>query len=113
MKILFVPRQIVMTSGVQALTTDYKDRGNVIRPTLLTEEISKCIEKHFANEGEECKADNKLNAEAIKNKEGRVVSSFTVNNIKLFVITDGLHLHNSIEYGNQYPLTTILLPEEY
>lgn len=113
MKQLFPTKNILMTRGVQTLLTDYLDRGDCISPTILMTDISKMLEKHFANMGEECYADKRLNKQAIKNMEGRVFSTFTLNNIKFFIITDGLHLYNSKEYGKVYPYTTIMLSEEY
>lgn len=113
MKQLFPTKNILMTRGVQTLLTDYLDKGDCISPTILMSDVSKMIQKHFANMGEECWQDKKLNKQAIENMEGRVLSVFTVNNIKFYVITDGLHLHNSKEYGKDYPCTTIMLPEEY
>ena len=32
---------------------------------------------------------------------------------KIWIITDGLHLANDPVYGKEYPMTTILFPDEY
>lgn len=112
MKQLFPTRNIVMTRGVQQLTLDFKEVGNVIRPTMTMNELKVMLDKHFMNMGEECYADKRLNKQAIANMDGRVFSVFTFKDIKFYIITDGLHLYNSTEYKD-YPLTTILLPEEY
>lgn len=113
MKQLFPTSNIVMTRGVSSLTRDFKEIGNAIRPTLTMQDISECLQKHFMNEGEESASDKRVNAHSIKNLSGMVLSVFYVNNIKLYVITDGLHLYQDPEYGKDYPLTTVLLPEEY
>ena len=72
--------------------------------------IQQCIAKHFNNQGEECKKDNKANETAIKRKDGRVFSVFNKDNNKIYIITDGLHLAE--EYA-EYPMTTVMFPEEY
>lgn len=100
----FIPNCIVQTQRVQAKA----EQG-----VFTTQEITDCLQKHFANEGEECKSDNKLNEDAIKRMDGRVLSSFTVRNTKLWIITDGLHLAYTNSEHTEYPLCTILLPEEY
>lgn len=96
---LFSPRNIVMTCGVQASVEEGLLSMSAIQGILL---------QHFNNGGSECKSDNKENAKAIKNNYGRVVSVFYVNDEKLWVITDGLGCDHP-----DYPLTTVLYPEEY
>lgn len=92
---------------------------NGVQNALDNEEFSmwhlnKCVEKHFNNQGEECKDDNELNEDAIKYKSGRVMSTFkNVNGHTIWIITDGLHLANDPVYGKEYPMTTILFPDEY
>lgn len=113
MQQLFPTQTMLMTSGVQALTLDYDEREVDVRPTFLMLELSELMNKHFANMGEESWKDKKLNKEAIENMSGRVVSSFTLHDKKLYIITDGLHLYGDPEYGKDYPCTTILLREEY
>ena len=101
----FCPKTMVYTSGIQACL----ENGEIKDGDLID-----CLHRHLLNLGEECKDDNKLNREAIKNKDGRVVSLFkNCGNRKIFIITDGLHLANDPVYGDEYPATTILLPEEY
>lgn len=101
----FETKGVYMTSGVQAKV----DRGEI-----PMKDVTSCLEKHFFNRGEECKDDNELNEEAIKYKSGRVMSTF--NNVaghKIWIITEGFHLANDPVYGREYPMTTILFPDEY
>lgn len=99
----FYPKTIVATSGVNALMKDNPK---------MNKELSQAITKHMCNDGEECKDDNKANDFAIKHMDGRVMSVFNnVDGHKIWIITDGLHLANSAY--TEYPLCTILLPEEY
>lgn len=102
---LFETRGVYMTSGVQAKV----DRGE-----LDMIDVTKCLDKHFDNKGEECKDDNQLNVEAIQDKSGRVFSVFrNVKGNDIWVITEGLHLLDDPVYGDQYPYTTVLFPDEY
>lgn len=96
---LFKAKNICMTCGVKAMVDNEELSMTVIQELLY---------KHFNNDGSECKSDNRENAKAIKSNYGRVVSVFNVNNEKLWIITDGLGCDHP-----DYPLTTVLLPEEY
>ena len=102
---LFETRGVYMTNGVQAKV----DRGELDMLSVMA-----CLDKHFENKGEESKYDNLLNVEAIQSKSGRVFSIFNnVKGNKLYVITEGLHLLDDPVYGDQYPYTTVLFPDEY
>lgn len=103
---LFKTKQVVMTNGI-ATAIDDKE--------LSTFDLVSCIDRHFNNDGEECKQDKRLNAQAIKHLDGRVVSVFTLRGSqKIYIITDGLHLTNcEEEMYKEYPLTTILFADEY
>ena len=98
----FYPKRMVATCGVNA---------KLQKDINFAREMEACVLKHLRNEGEECKSDNKLNEQAIKNMDGRVVSTFNCAGTKIYIITDGLHLKDSAY--KEYPLTTILFPEEY
>ena len=101
----FETKGVYMTSGIQASV----ERGE-LNHSLLTQ----CLGKHFMNEGEECKNDKKLNEDAIKYKSGRVLSVFkNVGGKKIYIITEGFHLIGDPVYGEEYPMTTILFPDEY
>lgn len=100
----FITKGIYMTRGIQ----EYLENGKLDHAQLL-----EATEKHFCNLGHECKEDNQLNEEAIKNKDGRVFSLFNVGNHRIYIITDGLHLQNDPVHGGTYPMTTILFPDEY
>lgn len=98
----FMPKVIVATSGVEAKLKENQE---------FSKEIEGCLIRHFKNEGDECASDRRMNELAIKHMDGRVLSVF--NNCagsKIYIITDGLHLRDSY---NEYPLTTILFPDEY
>ena len=101
----FETKGVYMTRGVQAKL----DNGQI--PFT---EIVRCLDKHFLNEGEECKDENKLNEDAIKYKSGRVFSVFNnVGGKKIYIITEGFHLIGDPVYGEEYPMTTVLFPSEY
>ena len=101
----FITRGIVMTSGINA---------SIKREEFNTMDLLKLVERHFANDGDECDDDKKLNELAIKHKEGRVFSVFkNFNGETVFICTDGLHLANDPKYGMNYPHTTIMYAEEY
>ena len=105
MKVQFATKGIYMTCGIQ----------NAMKETEIDFFwVQDCIQRHFRNDGEECKEDRNMNQWCIDHKDGRVVSIFTdENDTKIYIITDGLHLANDPEHGKQYPMTTILFPEEY
>lgn len=101
----FITRGIYMTRGI---------KSDIEENQISMGDIQACLERHFDNNGDECIQDKAYNHQAIKNKDGRVFSVF--NNIdgrKIYVITEGLHLADDVEYGTTYPMTTILYPEEY
>lgn len=101
----FITRGIVMTSGVNA---------SIKREEFNSMELLQLVERHFANDGDECKEDKEMNEYAIKHKDGRVFSSFkNFHGKTMFIITDGLHLANDPKYGMNYPHTTIMYAEEY
>lgn len=101
----FITRGIYMTCGVQY---------DIDNDELSILDVNSIVMRHFQNDGDECSQDKRLNSEAIKSKEGRVFSVFNnVQGKKLYVITEGLHLADDPTYGSEYPMTTILYPEEY
>lgn len=100
----FNTKGIYMTNGIKIDLDQNKIR---------LADIQSCIERHFENDGDECKEDKKANEEAIKNNDGRVFSVFHIHGAKIYIITDGLNLANDPEHGTTYPMTTILFPEEY
>lgn len=103
----FNTKGIYMTCGVQS-SIDSKE--------LTHADIGECLQRHFMNKGDECEEDNKLNEVALKMREGRVLSVFKNvggTNNTLYIITEGFHLEKSLDYGFQYPMTTILFSDEY
>lgn len=102
---LFETRGVYLTRGVHSAVESKE---------LLHMDILPILDRHFSNDGDECKEDNKSNLDAIKHKDGRVFSVFNnVRGHKIYIITEGLHLATSKEYGDKYPYTTVLFPEEY
>lgn len=64
--------------------------------------LTELIERHAnGDDGDLCKADQALNDFAIQT-EGRVFSSYTINNVKFYVIT---------EWDRSY--TTVMLADDY
>ena len=101
----YITRAIVMTSGINA---------SIKREEFNTMDLLKLVERHFANDGDECKEDKQMNEWSIKNKDGRVFSVFkNFNGKTVYISTDGLHLANDPKYGMNYPHTTIMYAEEY
>lgn len=101
----FITRGIYMTRGIQA---------DVERNEMSMGDLKACLDRHFNNKGDECQEDKEYNEYAIKNKDGRVFSVFNnVKGHKIYIITEGLHLADDPEHGKNYPMTTILYPEEY
>lgn len=103
----FTTKGIYMTCGVQA-SIDCEE--------LTHENIGECLHRHFMNQGDECAEDRKLNEEAIKSREGRVLSVFKdvgESDSTIYIITEGFHLANDPQYGKQYPMTTVLFSDEY
>lgn len=104
---LFKTKGIFVTRGVQA-SIDCED--------ITYGNIEECLSKHFTNQGEEPIEDKELNEEAIKYREGRVLSVFRnvgKTNNTIYVITEGFDLANDPQYGTQYPMTSILFCDEY
>lgn len=97
----FITKGIYTTSGI---------RQSLDENEITASWIQECLAKHFNNEGEEDKYDKKANEYAIKNNDGRVVSVFKKDHTTIFIITDGLGLANAYA---EYPMTTVLFPEEY
>jgi hypothetical protein len=82
-----------ITQGVQQLINDQK---------LTLHDVFKIVERHGnCDWGELSEQDQNQNRKAIK-EGNRVMSSYTVNEVKLWVITE--------DNGG---ITTVLLPEEY
>ena len=100
----FITRGIYMTCGINAEIE--------VNPAFYAL-VAECVAKHMMNQGEECLKDKAMNHKAIKNKDGRVFSVFTIQGKRVYIITDGLHLADDPEYGKQYPYTTVMFPEEY
>lgn len=64
--------------------------------------LTEMIERHASgDDGDLCKSDQQLNDLAIKT-DGRVLSSYTINKMKFYVIT---------EWDRSY--TTVMLAEDY
>lgn len=89
--------------------------------TVMTRSIANMVESGIISQGQvnslilkqmncdwgETKGDDaKMNNEAARTKQGRILSSHTINNNRIWVITD---------FGNsEYPTTTtVLLPSDY
>lgn len=87
----------VMTKGIE----------NLVNTELEMITIFELIDKHLLNESELTNEDLELNEYAIAHKQGRVFSSFTLENNKIYVITDGMELEEKDR------VTTVLLAEEY
>lgn len=101
----FETKGIYVTSGIQVDLNSNR---------LQRDSIQNLIDRHFRNDGDECKEDRVQNEYAIRNRDGRVVSIFKLDEYtKIFIITDGLHLANDPEYGRNYPMTTVMYAEEY
>lgn len=100
----FMTKGIYMTKSI---------KSDIHGGKLSLAKVNDCLKRHFNNDGDECREDKKYNRLAIEGKEGRVFSVFNLDNKKIFIITEGLHLAEDPEYGLTYPMTTILYPEEY
>lgn len=105
MKKLFNTKGVYMTRGINE---------SLKKRELNLHTLSQCLSKHFFNDGEECKEDRNMNQWSIDHMNGRVISVFNdVNGHKIYIITEGLHLDKDPEHGKDYPMTTVLFPEEY
>ncbi len=91
---LFALGQQAMTANIQHLITEEK---------LNPRDITRIMYRHVTGDWSEMDADDaKLNVEAVKTGEDRIFSSYTVNGIKLWVITE-----------HDRSVTTVLLPTDY
>jgi hypothetical protein len=75
--------------------------------TLSKKQISDLIIKQMnCDWGETTGNDARVNSEAAKTKQGRILSAHTINKITIWVITDFGH-------GEYSTTTTVLLPSDY
>lgn len=77
--------------------------NNIFHPLM----VLKCLERHiYCDWGEVSPEDKKANDDALQNG-GRILSSYTVNGHKMWIITEA---KNDSGFRES---TTVLLPEEY
>lgn len=89
----FEKGEVVYTIGIKELVECRK---------IAVFDMLKCLRRHIQCDwGDICKQDKQSNNEALKYNE-RLLSSYMVNNIKIWVITEA-----------DRSVTTILLPDEY
>lgn len=97
MKFKFNPGREVMTRGV----ADWID-SDVSDPPQLYWKILDCLKRHLSGDwGEVCEADRRENEFALRNG-ARLLSAYTVDDHKIWIITEA-----------DRSSTTILFPEEY
>ena len=85
---------ICMTSGIAELMEEGK---------ITTNELESILQKHVNGDwGDLCEEDKLENEAALSTGESRLMSTYTINNIKIWIITEW-----------DKSVTTILLPEEY
>lgn len=88
--------QVFITQGIQHLLECN---------TITHEQIAKLLLRHNNKDYGDVEQDSiDINNETIRNKLGTVLSSYHINNIKIWVIT-------TMNSGENY--TTVLLPQEY
>lgn len=89
----FQTGQVMMTVGVQNL---------IAKETIKDFDITKCIRRHVTGDwGDLCEEDKITNNKALIG-QGRLFSSYELNGVKIWVITEW-----------DRSVTTILLPDEY
>lgn len=89
-------KQIFVTQGIQHLLNTKE---------ITHEQIARLLLRHSNKDYGNVEQDSvEINNETLKNKIGTVLSSYTLNNIEIWIIT-------TMNYGENY--TTVLLPKEY
>jgi hypothetical protein len=85
--------KLVATSGIDSLCRD----------TQFGDSLINALDNHASAQwGDICEEDRELNDMALKNKNGRLFSVYTIEKTKIWIITE-----------HDYSATTVLLPEEY
>lgn len=92
-KTLSLGRQVLSTPGVIE--------------EMQTADVMDCLARHARCDwGDTCPADWQLNDQCHAANEGRIISSYSTANGKLWIVTDGLGM-------DDYHHTTVMLPSEY
>ena len=100
----------ILKSGVGMANGAYNEVANALPDTKdFQREMQELLHRHVSGDwGDVCKQDAKANEDAVKSG-ARILSSYTVKGIKLWVISDAAWTDN-VEFRET---TTILRPEDY
>lgn len=86
--------QVVQTSGVAAECEDNKE---------FAQEIKQCFEKYInCDWGDTCKNDAKLNDEAVKTNNDRIVAKYITSKGEIFIITEWDRSSTTIMFTYEY-----------